>query len=494
MGKKKTMLLVVLLMAVGFAAVSTTLYINGSTKINANQDDFNVYYSNALVNGVQDKSVITDDTHIAFTTELSTLGEQYVLDYEVTNGSKNYDAELEMVCTQGNEYLSVTNEFDDTTILKAKAKREGKLTLEVIKSNTGDDIEVTIECTINANAVERTSLGIENRSEIGVTATDENDVNLNAKAYEITGSDEIELLNSLVETGYIEDVSEVDALIEVESDDFENFATTTFDLSSIASEGDKVVILHFNEETNEWEYIGEETVDANGEVTADFTSYSPVAFVVVKEDGTLEVIKNISWSDEDNDETISLSDIITIGTENFYVISSDSENIKMMTMYNLYVGGVDNNGTITPYTNPTGIQDSKMLGGRSGPKIAEGVVAFNTLENITYEGSIAESHVIFYSDYLLKTYGIVNTATLITNEELEELGCSSANLTCSGAPSWVGATSYWTRSQQTNNYGGKYIWYVQGTGETSLYIETPHMARHGIRPVITISKDTLNNL
>ena len=58
MKKKKTLLLVVLLMAVGFAAVSTTLFINGTTKINANQDDFNVYYSDAYVNGVQDKSVI----------------------------------------------------------------------------------------------------------------------------------------------------------------------------------------------------------------------------------------------------------------------------------------------------------------------------------------------------------------------------------------------------------------------------------------------------
>ena len=78
--KKKPIILVILLLAVGFAAVSTTLYINGSTKINPNQDDFNVYYSDAYVNGKQDKSVITDDTHIVFETELSALGEKYVLD------------------------------------------------------------------------------------------------------------------------------------------------------------------------------------------------------------------------------------------------------------------------------------------------------------------------------------------------------------------------------------------------------------------------------
>ena len=159
MKKKKTLLLVVLLMAVGFAAVSTTLYINGQTKINANQDDFNVYYSDALVNGIQDKSVIADDTHITFTTTLETLGEKYVLDYDVTNGSKNYDAKLVMECSEGNDYLTVTNEFDTTTNLEALKTRSGKLTLELIKSYAGDtDMDVTITCTIDENAIERESL------------------------------------------------------------------------------------------------------------------------------------------------------------------------------------------------------------------------------------------------------------------------------------------------------------------------------------------------
>ena len=288
MKNKKSILLVIILMAVGFAAVSTTLFINGQTKINPNQEDFNVYYSDAYVNGTQDKSVIEDNTHIVFETELSTLGEKYVLDYEVTNGSKNYDAELVMECTGDNEYLTVTNDFDTDTILKAKDSREGKLTLELTKSNAGEDVDVTISCTISANAIERTSLGISNRTQITVEATDENNKDLKAKAYEITGTDEEQLLNSLVDTGFINDINEVDALVEVESDDFDNIATTTFDVSSIASEGDKVVILHFDEEKQEWEYISEETVDANGEVTANFTSYSPVAFIKVNENKELE--------------------------------------------------------------------------------------------------------------------------------------------------------------------------------------------------------------
>ena len=160
MKNRKSILLVVLLMAVGFAAVSTILFINGSTKINANQKDFNVYYSDVLVNGVRDLSVVQSEKVLSFTTELSELGEKYVLDYDVTNGSKNYDAELAMECTGGNEYLTVTNEFDDESVLESLKTRRGKLSLELIKSYSGEtSLEVTVTCTINANAIERDNLG-----------------------------------------------------------------------------------------------------------------------------------------------------------------------------------------------------------------------------------------------------------------------------------------------------------------------------------------------
>ena len=158
--KKKTILLVVLLLAVGFAAVTTTLFINGTTNIGTNKSDFDVYYSKAKVNGVEDNSVIQDDTHIVFTQEMKKVGETYVLDYDVTNGSRNYDASLTMTCTESNEYLSVTNAFDTDTTLPATETRTGKLTIELIKGYVGETTkEVTIECTINANAVERSSQG-----------------------------------------------------------------------------------------------------------------------------------------------------------------------------------------------------------------------------------------------------------------------------------------------------------------------------------------------
>ena len=128
------------------------------------------------------------------------------------------------------------------------------------------------------------------KSEIPVQATDKDGNDLNAKSYVIDGTEKDQLLSELQNSDLIENAENVDALIEIKSDDFEDVADTTFDVSSIAQPGDQVVILHYNEETREWEYISQETVDGEGKVNANFSSYSPVAFVVVQPNGTLAPI------------------------------------------------------------------------------------------------------------------------------------------------------------------------------------------------------------
>lgn len=54
---KYTILFLILAMTVGIAAVSTNVFIAGSTQLASNPNDFNVYFSNVLVNGVQDLSL-----------------------------------------------------------------------------------------------------------------------------------------------------------------------------------------------------------------------------------------------------------------------------------------------------------------------------------------------------------------------------------------------------------------------------------------------------
>ena len=144
-------------MAIGFAAVSTTLFINGNTNVASNTNDFDVYFSKAIENGVENNTLIQDKTHITFTANLKEIDEVYELRYEVTNASKNYDVSVSIHVPNGNEYLQVTNDFNTSNLL-ARTTREGILTLKVIKGVT-EEIQIPIEITIIVNAVERTSLG-----------------------------------------------------------------------------------------------------------------------------------------------------------------------------------------------------------------------------------------------------------------------------------------------------------------------------------------------
>mgnify|MGYP004671238941 CR=1 FL=1 len=62
MKKKASIVVAILLLAVGFAAISTTLIINGSTKVGENTDDFSVIFTAASLDGEDVYSTVVDDT------------------------------------------------------------------------------------------------------------------------------------------------------------------------------------------------------------------------------------------------------------------------------------------------------------------------------------------------------------------------------------------------------------------------------------------------
>ncbi len=158
MKRKSILLLAIIFMSIGFASVSTVLYLNGQTDIASNISDFDVYFSKSYENGVENNALIKDKTHIAFSTELKKIDETYILDYEVTNASKQYDTNVTMNCTGGNEYIRVTNEFETNEVLPARTIRPGKLTLTVLQGVT-KEVRVEISCEIQGNAQERTEAG-----------------------------------------------------------------------------------------------------------------------------------------------------------------------------------------------------------------------------------------------------------------------------------------------------------------------------------------------
>ena len=167
MKKRASIVVAILLLAVGFAAVSTTLIINGSAKIGENADDFSVIFTKATLDGTDVYANVIDDTKkiITFeTSDLKTLNQTSVLTYEVTNNSANYDAEVQVNCKVKDnaeaKYTSIKNELEgNATILKAKETLNGTLTVTLNKTAT-EEVKEEYVCTLEFNAVERDTLGI----------------------------------------------------------------------------------------------------------------------------------------------------------------------------------------------------------------------------------------------------------------------------------------------------------------------------------------------
>ena len=62
MKKKGSIVVAILLLAVGFAAISTTLIINESTKVSENVDDSSVIFIKATLDGTGVYENVIDDT------------------------------------------------------------------------------------------------------------------------------------------------------------------------------------------------------------------------------------------------------------------------------------------------------------------------------------------------------------------------------------------------------------------------------------------------
>ena len=167
MKKKSMLILAILLMSIGFAAISTTLIINGNAKISENNEDFSVIFTAASIDGKDVYTTAVDETKktITFTTsELKTLNQTSILTYEVTNNSSNYDANVSVTCVpkEGTtaKYTSIKNKLEnDATVVKAKESLNGTLTITLDKVAT-ESVTEEYTCKLEFNAVERDTLGV----------------------------------------------------------------------------------------------------------------------------------------------------------------------------------------------------------------------------------------------------------------------------------------------------------------------------------------------
>ena len=165
---KSILIIAILLMSIGFAALSTTLIINGNANVSENNEDFSIIFTAVSIDGKDVYSTVVDDTKkiITFeTSELKTLNQTSILTYEVTNNSSQYDANITVKCVPKKgttaKYTSIKNKLEnDATVVKAKGSVNGTLTVTLNKTAT-EEVSEEYTCKLEFNAVERDTIGKE---------------------------------------------------------------------------------------------------------------------------------------------------------------------------------------------------------------------------------------------------------------------------------------------------------------------------------------------
>ena len=198
-------------------------------------------------------------------------------------------------------------------------------------------------------------------------------------------------------------------------------------------------------------------------------------------------------------ETVVTGDIVTIDTEEFYVVKHDGSDLVLLSHYNLNVGSDKKAGATE------GIQDSEVKGWvESGTKY--GTVAFSNTNywngkvGTDYPGSYCDSvsetncayvydansnlfqYVNTYKTYLEGKGATIKSARLLREEEAYELGCENDwNWTCNSGPAFVRETSYWLGSA----YSDYDVLGVDSDGGISTS-NNDFDTTFGVRPVIVI--------
>ena len=168
--KKRNIMILMILLVIGFAAVSTTLVINGTLNIGYNEENFSssvVYTRAETEDGTAE--INQDDKNITFeTNKLENVNETATLEFDVTNKSRNYDAEVTIKCglkedfKSFSEYLDITMSLESPFELISSETKTGRLVV-TLKKAYDKDLETTaeIECELVAEPLERDTLGDE---------------------------------------------------------------------------------------------------------------------------------------------------------------------------------------------------------------------------------------------------------------------------------------------------------------------------------------------
>lgn len=196
----------------------------------------------------------------------------------------------------------------------------------------------------------------------------------------------------------------------------------------------------------------------------------------------------------------TIGDMIKCGTENFYVVSNDGTNIKMLAKNELMVG---------PEADPNASGYGLQISTSSENKTAQYPVVFN-VDSVSYGLSEIKDYVDAYNNLLISKMGLSGstTSSLISLGDLLGLGCEAdstgmGEYTClNSKKSWLYTTSYWTETSAVADpivaYAVRNV-HINGLdvdgvlsaadGDRNYYKYTDDL--FAVRPLVTISVDEL---
>lgn len=157
--------ILIILIVIGFASITTTLIVRNNIGIASNLSDFDVYFSEAILDDIDVSSdvISTDGKNITFATrKLENEGETTSLHYKVKNASTQYNAEVSVMCSlenindeyDANEYIEFSNLMSSELIL-AGQESDGILKVKLKKAAV-KEMQANLTCKLVINASERT--------------------------------------------------------------------------------------------------------------------------------------------------------------------------------------------------------------------------------------------------------------------------------------------------------------------------------------------------
>ena len=166
LSSKLNVIVLILLLSIGFAAVATNLIINGNTRISSNPADFDVYFIEASTNPGGEAYIVDEGRGIEWNSHMLTNpGEIAYLDYTVYNNSVNYDANVLIALNvedvvnhvdYSGYYTIRTTTFDSTgyTVVHGKEAVDGKIEVELVKP-IPENVSISFNMSMSGSPIAR---------------------------------------------------------------------------------------------------------------------------------------------------------------------------------------------------------------------------------------------------------------------------------------------------------------------------------------------------